>query len=81
MPMKVTLGDFVKDSPRVPIQKTQNGQTGLAKNRFKVLEVDDAEEDEVVNVRQVENSGVCLRGWPGQVREFGEQEEGWASLG
>ena len=55
MPTKVTLGDFVKDTPRVPIQKTHIGQTGVAKNRFKVLEVDDVEE-EVVNVRQVENS-------------------------
>ena len=36
MPMKVTLGVFVKDSSMVPIQKTQIGQTGLAKNRFKV---------------------------------------------
>ena len=44
--MKVTLGDFVKDSPRAPIQKTQIGRTGVAKNRFKVLEVDDPEEEE-----------------------------------
>ena len=43
MPMKVTLGDFVKDTPRVLIQKTHIGQTGVVKNRFKVLEVDDVE--------------------------------------
>ena len=56
MPMKVTLGDFVKDTPTVPIQKTLVGRTGVAKNRFKVLEVDEEDEEEVVNVRQVENS-------------------------
>ena len=47
MPMKATLGVFVKDSSMVPIQKTQIGQTGLAKNRFKVLEVDDVEEETI----------------------------------
>ena len=86
MPMKVTLGDLVKDSRRVPIQKTQIGRTDVTKNRFKVLEVDDAEEEEVVNVRQVENSeharqcGVWPGGWQGQgtgaVREFGDQGGG-----
>ena len=55
MPMKVTLGDFVKNTPTVPIQKTRIGRTGVAKNRFKVLEVDE-EDEEVVNVRQVESS-------------------------
>ena len=54
--MKVTLGDFVKDSLQVPIQKTQIGRTGVTKNRFKVLEVDEEDEEEVVNVRQVEDS-------------------------
>ena len=49
--MKVTLGDFVKDTPRVPIQKSHIGRTGVAKNRFKVLEVDEEDEEEVVNVR------------------------------
>ena len=53
MPMKVTLGDFVKDSLKVPIQKTQIGRTGVTKNKFKVLEVDEEDEEEVVNVRQV----------------------------
>ena len=52
MPMKVAFGDFVKESPRVPIQKTHIGRTGVAKNRFKVLEVDEEDEEEVVNVRQ-----------------------------
>ena len=56
MPMKVTLGDFVKDSLKVPIQKTQIGRTGVTKNRFKVLKVDEEDEEEVVNVRQVVNS-------------------------
>ena len=57
MPMEVTLGDFVMDSLKVPIQKTQIGRTGVTtKNRFKVLEVDEEDEEEVVNVRQVENS-------------------------
>ena len=36
---------------------THIGQTGVAKNRFKVFKVDDAEEEEeVMNVRQLENS-------------------------
>ena len=52
VPMKVTLGDFVKGIPRVPILQTHLGQTGVAKNRFKVLEVDDVEE--VENVRPAE---------------------------
>ena len=59
MPMKVSLGNFDKDRPRLPIQTTQIGQTGVVKNRVKVLEVDDAEgeeEEEVMNVGQVENS-------------------------
>ena len=34
---------------------THIGQAGVAKNRFKVFKVDDAEEEEV-NVRHVENS-------------------------
>ena len=38
MPMKVTLGDFVKDTPREPIQEIHVGRTGVAMNRFKVLE-------------------------------------------
>ena len=54
--MKVTLGDFLKDTPRVPIQKTHVGRTGLTRNRFKVLEVDEEDEEEAVSVRQVENS-------------------------
>ena len=36
-----TLGDFAKDTPRVPIQKTHTGRMGVAKNKFKVLEVDE----------------------------------------
>ena len=42
--MKVTLGDFVTDSLKVPIQTTQVGRTGVTKNRFKVLEVDEDRE-------------------------------------
>ena len=56
MPMKITLGDFVKDTPWVPVQKTHFGQMGVTKNRFMVLEVDEEDEEEVLNVRQVENS-------------------------
>ena len=58
-----------------------SNQTGVAKNSFKVLEVDDAEEEEVANVRQVENSedaagAACGfeggKAKKGAVREFGE---------
>ena len=72
MPMKVTLGVFVKDSSMVPIQRTQIGQAGLAKNRFKVLEVDDAEEETISRYLRDDaeeegrggrekQCGVCLR--------------------
>ena len=90
MPMKVTLGDFMKDSPRVPIQKTQIRRTGVTKNRFKVLEVDD-EEEEVVNVRQVENSertaSAACGFEDGKAKDrvhfvnSENKEEDWASLG
>ena len=79
------LGDFVKDSLRVPIQGTQIGRTGVTKNRFKVLEVDE-EEEEVVNVRQVENSELCDFG-DGKAKNRVQfvnsviKEEDWASLG
>ena len=91
MPMKVTLGDFVKDTPRVPIQKTHIGRTGVTKNRFKVLEVDEGDEEEVVNVRQVENSertaSVVCDFEDGKAKNRVQfvnsviKEEDWASLG
>ena len=33
VPMKVTLGDFVKDSLKVPIRKTQSGSDGRDKEQ------------------------------------------------
>ena len=91
MPMKVTLGDFVKDSLRVPIEKTQIGRTGVTKNRFKVLEVDEEDEEEVVNVRQVENSertsSAACGFEDGKAKNRVQfvnsviKEEDWASLG
>ena len=89
--MKVTLGDFVKNTPRVPIQKTHTGRTGVAKNRFKVLQVDEEDEEEVVNVRQVENSertdSVVCDFEDGKAKNRVQfvnsviKEEDWASLG
>ena len=97
MPMKVALGVFVKDSSMVPIQKTQIGQTGLAKNRFKVLEVDDVEEETISRYLRwtmlrrrgeevVENSVACgLEGSKAQERvQFVfsvNKDEEWLSLG
>ena len=88
--MKVTLRDFVTDSPRVPIQKSQIGRTRMTKNRFKVLEVDD-EEEEVVNVRLVENSertaSAACGFEDGKAKDRVQfvnsviKEEDWASLG
>ena len=82
-----STGDFVKDTPRVPLQKTHIGRTGVAKNRFKVLEVDE-EEEEVVNVRQVENNertdSVVCDFDDGKAKnrvQFVIREEDWASLG
>ena len=97
MPMKVTLGVFEKDSCMVPIQKTQIGQTVLVKNRFKVLEVDDVEEETISRYLRwtmlrrrdeevVENSVACgLEGSKAQERvQFVtsvNKDEGWLSLG
>ena len=75
----------------MPIQKTHAGRTGLTKNMFKVLEVDEEDEEEVVSVRQVENS----EGTASVVCDFEDgkaknrvqfvtsmiKEEDWASLG
>ena len=91
MPMKVSLGDFVKDTPRVPIQKTHTGRTGVTKNRFKVLDVDEEDEEEVVNVRQVANSersaSMVCDFEDGKAKNRVQfvnsviKEEDWASLG
>ena len=51
----------MKDSLKVPIRKTQSGRTGVTKNRFKVLEVDEDDEEEVVNVRLVSALPVVSR--------------------
>ena len=81
MPMKVTLGDFLKDV----------GRTGLRRNRFKVLQVDEEDEEEVVSLRQVENSertaGVVCDFEDGKAKNRVQfvtsmiEEEDWASLG
>ena len=50
VPMKITMGDFMKDKVKAPIVK-KKGRS----NRFKVLEVDeDDSEDPIVHVRAVE---------------------------
>ena len=61
-PMKVTLGDFMKDEPKVRSANTKSGQKTASKHGFKVLEVDDEDEEvEVVNVRMVENGEESAR--------------------
>ena len=92
--MKVTLGDFGKDMPRVQSERTNIDQRAMTKNKFKVLEVtDDDEVGQVVYVRRVVDSEESASATCGM--EFGlakmrdqvrcvnavSRKDGWRSLG
>ena len=53
MPMKVTLGDFVKNTPKVPIQKIILVGRAWQRTGSRCLRSTRQDEEEVVNVRQV----------------------------
>ena len=45
VPMKITLGDFLHNKPEVKSTRYESDETPKIKNRFKILEVDEEEED------------------------------------